>query len=98
MLSVFNGIPRMYHTLQRILSASLWVALLIALGCSKRITESQSSEPTTSDPKKHWTIAKAGLENARPGQKIKFFGQLNVVEEGNGKVIYVYASGSADLK
>ncbi len=42
------------------------------------------------------SIVKTGLENARPGQKVKVFGQLNIVDIGN--VVYLYASGLTELK
>jgi tRNA_anti-like len=44
------------------------------------------------------SIAKAGLENAQIGQKIRIFGQLTVVDVGAGKEIYMSASGSMLVK
>ena len=44
------------------------------------------------------TINKNGLEAAKPGQKVKVFGQLRVDDAGTDQVIYMQASALTELK
>ncbi len=43
------------------------------------------------------SIKKQGLEGAKPGQKLKVFGELNIPPAGQ-KELYLYASALSELK